>query len=259
VSLPSASLPIVIGALTAGGTGASENPRQAIAHAASGFDASQLQHLALQNAASMGEQNPGNMKAVQTTHAAAMSLMYPGSRPGAFNNFVADGTTVYVITMTGHFTAYDATVPPGIPLPTGTDETLVIDNQGDVLDLSLNDNPEPTLASVGPVIDIEGASASAADVRDGAVVGAITIGGGPPPRPGVKLAGTVTVFSKQGKVIARHKVRKGHDFRFVLAPGTYMINPGRQLHPKIGCAPRTVHVRATRTAHVNVETECGIA
>jgi hypothetical protein len=98
-----------------------------------------------------------------------------------------------------------------------------------------------------------------AGVRSGTVIGSITMGGGPPPRPGVKLAGTVTVFSMQGKVIARHEVRKGHTFRFILPAGNYRINAGRQLHPKGGCDPKTVPVRAAQTTHVDVETDCAIA
>lgn len=247
---------VIAGAVTALGTGGSANARDPASHEASGFDPSQLAQMALQSASSTGDANPSNMEAVQTTHGVAMSLLYPGSPSQAFNNFVPDGTSVYVITMTGNFTAYDAIVPPGTALPTGTTETLVTDMQGDLLDFSLNNNPEPALASAGPVIDLGGASATAGDVRHGRIVGAIRMGGGPPPRPGEKLAGTVTVFSRQGKVIARDKVRKGHDFRFALRPGTYKINAGRRLHPKRGCHPKTIHVRPARTTHVNVETEC---
>ncbi len=69
----------------------------------------------------------------------------------------------------------------------------------------------------------------------------------------------MTVFSASGKVVARQKVRKGHQFRFPLAAGTYKLNAGTQLHPKGGCPPTTIQLRGGRTTRVTVKTGCSVA
>jgi hypothetical protein len=127
------------------------------AHAASGLTPGQLQAIALGHAKMDGEPSPANVRAVTTTHGEAMSLMYPGSPAGAFSDAVPDNTPVYLITMTGRFTAYGAMVPRGASLPTGIQETLVVDTQGQVLDFSLRGptSAEPDLASAGTVMDLD--------------------------------------------------------------------------------------------------------
>jgi hypothetical protein len=115
--------------------------------------------MALATAARAGDPNPTKLKAVLTTHGEAMTVMYPGAPPGFDSGFAPDSTRVYVITMTGHFAARDAALPPGVPTPTGTSETLVIDLQSRQLDVSLNSNLEPALAEAGAVMDLVGVSA----------------------------------------------------------------------------------------------------
>lgn len=119
------------------------------------------------------------------------------------------------------------------------------------------------VAAIVLTLAIGGCSGSAHDHPGrGTVTGVIQFGGGPPRPPGGaagELAGTVTVFSTSGEVIASQTVRKGHPFRFVLAAGTYKINAGRQLNPNEGgCAPKTIDVRNGQTTNVIVNTGCSI-
>lgn len=152
----------VVVACSGRGMGVSTNAGHHSANAGSGLTQSQLWGIARSAARSDGDPSPTDVEAVKATHGEAMSLMYPGSPPHAFNGTVPDDTPVYVITMTGHFSAYGATVPPSPPgetaasLPTGTHETLVIDMQGRGIDFSLRKphSPEPDLAKAGPVMHL---------------------------------------------------------------------------------------------------------
>jgi hypothetical protein len=66
-----------------------------------------------------------------------------------------DMTPVYLVTMSGHFTAYDAPVLANTPLPTGTVLTFTVDPAtGEVRDLGLNSS-RPDLAKAGPVIQLQ--------------------------------------------------------------------------------------------------------
>jgi hypothetical protein len=131
--------------------------RQGTSHAASGLTRSQLEGIAFGHAKMDGEPSPCNVRAVITTHGEAMSVMYPGSPAGAFNCAVPDDTQVYMITMTGRFAAYGARIPRGASLPTGTQETLVVDMQGQVVDFSLRgpNSPGPDLGKAGTVMHLD--------------------------------------------------------------------------------------------------------
>jgi hypothetical protein len=95
-----------------------------------------------------GDPSPAWIAAVLTTHAKALTSGTPGDYvPGSAH------VKVVLITMHGHFTARDATGPPGAKAPADRYLALVIDAktfQG--LDSGIGPKPPPVLpASLGPV------------------------------------------------------------------------------------------------------------
>jgi hypothetical protein len=83
-----------------------------------------IRDLALKIAAVNGESHPTSVELVATTRAKAMAVATPGdSVPNA------DNQDVYLVRMTGHFTGYAVSVPPGAPKPKGTILSIVIDGQ----------------------------------------------------------------------------------------------------------------------------------
>lgn len=89
--------------------------------------------------------------AVLTTHRKALTSATPGDFvPGS------GGVPVYLVTMQGHFVAYDVSVPPGASAPTGRYASLVLDaHTFDTMDLGIADNPPPVPPeSLGPVTDL---------------------------------------------------------------------------------------------------------
>jgi hypothetical protein len=107
-----------------------------------------LTAIAHRAAAINGDRDPAWITAVATTRAKALTSATPGDFvPGAAR------VEVFLITMRGHFTAGDATVPSGAKAPTGRYLSLVIDAktfQG--LDFGISPGPPPVPpASLGPV------------------------------------------------------------------------------------------------------------
>ena len=95
-----------------------------------------------------GDPAPAWITAVVTTRAKALTSATPGDYvPGSAH------MKVFLITMRGHFTARDATGPPGAKAPTGRYLSLVIEAktfQG--LDFGISpDQPPVPSASLGPV------------------------------------------------------------------------------------------------------------
>jgi hypothetical protein len=89
--------------------------------------------------------------AVLTTHRKALTSATPGDFvPGS------GGVPVYLVTMRGHFIAYDVSVPPGASAPTGRYASLVLDARTfDTMDLGIGENPPPVSPqSLGPVTDL---------------------------------------------------------------------------------------------------------
>jgi hypothetical protein len=124
-----------------------------------------------------------------------------------------------------------------------------------------------TAAAVATTSSVEAPSALGARnriaMRHGTLVGMIETRGGPPISPGIKtpgLAGEVSVFTQAGRPVLRQHVGKGHDFRFQLAPGYYLLNAGRQLYYKspLGCPPAKAHVRLGHETRADVAVGCGI-
>jgi hypothetical protein len=99
-----------------------------------------------------GDPAPAWITAVMTTRAKALTSATPG-------DYVPDSahTTVFLVTMRGHFTA-DAPGPPGAKAPTGRYVSLVIDArtfQG--LDFGISPRAPPVApASLGPVTYLAG-------------------------------------------------------------------------------------------------------
>lgn len=112
------------------------------------LSSSQVFAIAQRFAAANGDASPSSMQMVHTTRGEANDVIEPGAGMG----FDRDHD-VYAIAATGYFTAYQAAVPPGRPLPTGTVLTLVIDVfSGQVLDWGVQD-ASPSLKAAGAVIN----------------------------------------------------------------------------------------------------------
>ncbi len=108
----------------------------------------QLTMIASRAAKADGDPAPSQVTAVLTTHAKALTSATPGDFvPGS------GGVRVFLVTMRGHFVAYDASVPPGAAAPAGRYLSLVVDAKTfQVLDLGLGPKPPPVPpASLGPV------------------------------------------------------------------------------------------------------------
>lgn len=100
-----------------------------------------------------------------------------------------------------------------------------------------------------------------AHANQGVLRGKIVMqGGSPTTGTPAALAGTVAVYTRTGKPIARQHVRAGHDFRFRLAPGRYLLNVGPKLRykPAVACPPTPARVRSGTTTTVIVGIGCGI-
>jgi hypothetical protein len=107
-----------------------------------------LTAMAHRAAAINGDSAPAWIAAVVTTHSKALTSATPGDYiPGSAH------IKVFLITMRGHFTARDATGPPGAKAPTGRYLSLVIDARSfQGLDFGISPNPPPVPpASLGPV------------------------------------------------------------------------------------------------------------
>ena len=109
---------------------------------------SRLTVLAGRAAQASGDASPQWITAVLTTRAKALTSATPGDVvPGS------GGAGVYLVTMRGHFIAYDSSPPPGAALPAGTYLSIVVDARTfQVLDSGLSPAPPPVSpASLGPV------------------------------------------------------------------------------------------------------------
>jgi hypothetical protein len=107
-----------------------------------------LTAMAGRAARAQGDRAPEWVSVVVTTHEKALTSATPGDFvPGS------EHTIVYLVTMKGHFTAYNASPPSGARLPIGTYSSFVINTktfQG--MDGGLSDKPPPVApASLGPV------------------------------------------------------------------------------------------------------------
>ncbi len=82
--------------------------------------------------------------AVLTTRQAAVTA--------ASGDLVNSNEPSYLVQLQGHFTALDASVPPGAKLPTGTFLTFIVnDSSGSVTDWGVSDR-KADLAALGSVI-----------------------------------------------------------------------------------------------------------
>jgi hypothetical protein len=112
-----------------------------------------LTAIARRAAAVNDDSHPEWITAVVTTRAKALTSATPGDYvPGSAR------VRVFLITMRGHFTATDATGPPGSKAPTGRYVSLVINArtfQG--LDFGISPTPPPVPpSSLGPVTYLAG-------------------------------------------------------------------------------------------------------
>jgi hypothetical protein len=107
-----------------------------------------LDAIAMAAARGNGDARPAWIEVVITTHGKALESATPGDTEPSGN-----GTTVYLITMKGRFTGYDASVPSGARLPTGTYISLVVNARTfAVTDSGLSQHAPPVApASLGPV------------------------------------------------------------------------------------------------------------
>jgi hypothetical protein len=94
-----------------------------------------------------GGKQPEWATAVITTHAKALESATPGDTEGQ------GATVVYLVTMKGHFTASEASVPAGAALPTGSYLSVVVNARTfRITDSGLSPKAPPVSpASLGPV------------------------------------------------------------------------------------------------------------
>ena len=136
--------------LAAAGCGAARAPAgPRVPASAIGRLTAMAHHAAILN----GDAAPAWITAVLTTRAMALTSATPGDHvPGSAH------VKVFLITMRGHFTAEEASMPPGAKAPTGRYLSLVIDAktfQG--LDFGISPTPPPVPpASLGPVTYLTG-------------------------------------------------------------------------------------------------------
>jgi hypothetical protein len=90
---------------------------------------------------------------VLTTRAKALTSATPGDTVSG-----AGGARVYLVTMRGHFIAYDSSPPSGAALPAGSYLSIVVTvTTFQVLDFGLSPAPPPVSpASLGPVTYLTG-------------------------------------------------------------------------------------------------------
>ena len=139
----------MVAGLAAGGTaraaGGPRVPASAVAR---------LTELARRAAKVNGDPTPAWATAVLTTHAKALTSATPGDfTPGAH-------IPVYLVTVRGHFVAYQASIPPGGKAPSGRYLSLVINARTFFgMDFGISPKAPPVSpASLGPVtyLDVRG-------------------------------------------------------------------------------------------------------
>ncbi|HEX3618589.1 MAG TPA: hypothetical protein VHU61_18730 [Solirubrobacteraceae bacterium] len=114
--------------------------------------AAQIKSLVLSGAAAMGDSTPTDISySALTTRNGALAASGSGaSMGGAYGS--ASG--YFVVVAHGEFTAYDAPIPNGAKIPTGTVMTLVVDAAtGEVTDSGVQ-HGSPDLSTLGPVTTV---------------------------------------------------------------------------------------------------------
>lgn len=112
----------------------------------SSLSPTQIDTVALSIAGQNADPAPTSMVTVATTRGMVYPMIFENDSVGA------DPTPVYATTMQGNFTADNALVPSGAPLPTGTVLSLIMDAQtGQLLDERLS-NQSVDISSAGKVV-----------------------------------------------------------------------------------------------------------
>jgi hypothetical protein len=114
--------------------------------------AAQIKSLVVSGAAAMGDSTPTDISySALTTRNGALAASGSGaSMGGAYGS--ASG--YFVVVAHGEFTAYDAPIPNGAKIPTGTVMTLVVDAAtGEVTDSGVQ-HDSPDLSTLGPVTTV---------------------------------------------------------------------------------------------------------
>jgi hypothetical protein len=152
-----ASLWIAVICLLAACAGASSEVRPAVKAAISAVasphakptsdrEVAALTLLATHEAAGNGDPNVRSARYVETTRDAALRLLNAGQAVGP-----SAQSRVTLVVMTGHFTAYGASIPYGGTVPTGTVLSFTYDASiGHVVDFGLDSSPVD-LSWLGPV------------------------------------------------------------------------------------------------------------
>jgi hypothetical protein len=114
---------------------------------------SRLDAIAVGFAKENGDARPQWITAVMTTHRRALEAATPGDSEPALAS-----TTVYLVTMKGHFTGYLASVPSGAALPVGSYLSIVVNARTfQLMDWGLSRKASSVApASLGPVRDLLG-------------------------------------------------------------------------------------------------------
>jgi hypothetical protein len=115
----------------------------------------QIQQIALSAAARNGEPEPSDVEEASGTLGLVAGTLMPG-RAGPNLTDPETGkplaeSIVDVVTMRGHFT-YDGPMPPGVPAPTGTVLSLVIDAHSGFVDGESLGSSTPDLHDISPTV-----------------------------------------------------------------------------------------------------------
>ncbi len=183
---------------------------------------SEIEVDAMSAASRAEEQQPTDTSVEEGTLEEAMkridpSTNFPNASPGLQRML---GESVYLVSMSGHFTLYDAHVRKGDPPPTGNVLDLVFDaHSGATVGRALPAENAP----VGPAL---ATVASAGTVDNGILSGVVLLSGGPKPRqgqpsPAHAIGYRVTVRRREHIVKTATTTARG--FRISLPPGHYTV------------------------------------
>lgn len=131
---------VVLGGGVVAMASSSNTPSQGAVGGPPGFVAT----IAKSMAARMGDSNPTSAQYVLTTRQAAESLVA--------GDHVHTNPEVYLVVLHGHFSDPGARVPPGAPIPTGTQINFTIDPvTQQILDFGISNQSLSDLPTLGQV------------------------------------------------------------------------------------------------------------
>ncbi len=162
---------------------------------------------------------------------------------------------VYLVVMEGHFTLWNASVPPGDPAPVGSMLDLVLDaHTGAVIGQALPIPSQQTAVTPSgvPVASVASRATITVHTVTGTITGRLFITGGPPPGTARGAEGWGIRISRGSLVTAKATTGKGGRFTVHVAAGSYVV--AGYLPQGKPCAGQSRHVvvRAGRRAQTQL-------